>query len=53
MESVVGVHSGSESLSRETVRRRLAEDDLKVTDHRAACDFAHCVRDLADAQGVK
>src|ERR1700677_3598128 len=87
-----------ESLSRETVRRRLAEDDLKpwrremwciahvdgayvarmedvldlyaedpdpkrpvvfvdahkswrhvkVTDHRAARDFAHCMRDLAD-----
>jgi transposase len=66
-----------ESLSRETVRRRLAEDDLKpwrremwciahvdgayvarmedvldlyakVTDHRAARDFAHCMCDLAD-----
>ena len=21
---------------------------VKVTDHRAACDFAHCMRDLAD-----
>ena len=44
-------HAG---LSRETVRRRLAENDLKpwrtvkVTDRRTACDFAQCMRDLVD-----
>jgi transposase len=41
-----------ESVSRETVRRRLAENHLKPwrkdTERRAAEDFAACMRDLAD-----
>lgn len=41
-------------LSRETVRRRLAENQLKpwrtvkITDQRTARDFAECMRDLVD-----
>jgi transposase len=47
-----------DSLSGETVRRRLAENDLKpwhrgwrnvkITDRRAAVDYAHCMRELVD-----
>jgi transposase len=48
-----------DSISRETVRRRLAENELKpwrkvkVTDSRTAVDFAACMRDLTDVHYPK